>query len=160
MLFCFITPLYTAQMISLNCYILCLCHMMSLSLRASLPKLPLAETKGIPVILIAFLNASPTTLSCACRLDLLETPAAGAECPDRLEKRCSAGVSRRRGSGRANKSLRRTVVRVLCLRLLWPAQTGCELTAVHLRQSTGFTSSASFIHRGRGESLGRKPRLG
>lgn len=53
----------------------------------------------------------------------------------------------------------------LRLRLLWPAQTGCELTAAHLRQPAGFTRSASFIHRGRGgrregESLGRKPRLG
>lgn len=69
----------------------------------------------------------------------------------------------RRGLGRVSMSLRRTAVRVLCLRLLWPAQTGCELTAVHLRQSTGFTRSAFFYSQreGRkGESLGRKPRLG
>lgn len=90
-------------------------------------------------------------------------PWSWAKCPDWLEKKCGVGVSMRRGLGRVSMSLRRTAVRVLCLRLLWPAQTGCESTAVHLRQSTGFTRSAFFYSQreGRkGESLGRKPRLG
>lgn len=143
-------------MISLSCYIFCLRHMMSLSLRGSLSKLPLAGAKGISVILPALLNALPATLSCTCRIDLLENPEAGAKCPDWLEKKCGVGVSMRRGLGRVSMSLRQTAVRVLCLRLLWPAQTGCELTVVHLRQSTGFTRSAFFLFTEGGEK-GRKP---
>lgn len=76
-LFCFNTPLCTAQMISLSCYMFCLRHMMSLSLRGSLSKLPLAGAKEISVILPTLLNALPTTLSCTCRIDLLENPEAG-----------------------------------------------------------------------------------
>lgn len=81
-------------------------------------------------------------------------PWSWAKCPDWLEKKCGVGVSMRRGLGRVSMSLRRTAVRVLCLRLLWPAQTGCESTAVHLRQSTGFTRSAFFFYSQR---EGRKP---
>lgn len=51
-------------------------------------------------------------------------PWSWAKCPDWLEKKCGVGVSMRRGLGRVSMSLRRTAVRVLCLRLLWPAQTG------------------------------------
>lgn len=132
-----------------HCYIICLCHMMSAP-QGMIIQLPLARSEGaiaLTEVCSLFWRHAPLLSKPVMQTRSFWSPCSGTQCPDRLEMRCGAG----KGGPEVQRGRGRECGGLLCLRLLWPVQTGCELTAAHLRQPAEFTRSASFYSGGWGE---------